>query len=280
MTLLYAKIIAMKQKILRYTLGFLLLGLILGAFYFSKGLLFASSILFIILATKEYRNMFKTQNISIHPILPEIAGIFCAYNFIFETEPSSQVLITPVMVSFIMLSFIITILRNKKPYILTTLSSICCFLLIFLGLYIIKLTYYFDGIASFNLICVYFLAVLSGDFAASKFGQMIKSKQISHEISPNKTVAGSLAHLVFSCISCLLLHKVIDLSVIQCIYAGIVISVFAQFGDLSISLIKRDLNLKHSGNLFLNYGGIFDRMDAFLFSAPAFYYFLFIVTII
>lgn len=280
MKLLYDKIIAMKQKILRYTLGFLLLGLILGAFYFSKGLLFAASILFIILAAKEYRNMFKTQNISIHPILPELTGIFCAYNFIFETEPSSQVLITPTIVLFIILSFIITILKNQKPYLLTTLSSICCFLLIFLGLYIIKLTYYFEDIASFQLICIYFLAVLSGDLAASKFGQIIKSRQISPQISPNKTIIGSLAHLIFSCISCLFLHKAIDLPITQCIYAGIVISVFAQFGDLSISLIKRDLNLKHSGSLFLNYGGIFDRMDAFLFSAPAFYYFLFIVTII
>ena len=49
-------------------------------------------------------------------------------------------------------------------------------------------------------------------------------------------------------------------------------SLCSQIGDLAISTIKRDLGLKHSGGFFLNYGGILDRVDAFIFSAPAAFY--------
>jgi phosphatidate cytidylyltransferase len=55
------------------------------------------------------------------------------------------------------------------------------------------------------------------------------------------------------------------------------ISIFAQIGDLTISSLKRDLGVKHSGSLFLEYGGVLDRMDAFIFSAPALYYILYLI---
>lgn len=268
----------MKLKIFRYILGISLLVLILASFYFSRTAVFIVSIFFIIIAMKEYRSMLKLKEIHPHKIIPETIGIICACIFTFYNNIQFHYLITPILLAGIILSFIFTVIRNKKPYLMTSFSSMAGFLLIFCGLYIIKLTYYFEENHSWYLILIYFFAVLSGDYSASIFGPKFKKKYIAPEISPNKTLAGCISNFIFSCLFCLLLKFFIGFSIPVCIGLGITISIFAQLGDLTVSTFKRDLGIKHSGNLFLDYGGILDRMDAFIFSAPAAYYYLFIIS--
>ena len=57
------------------------------------------------------------------------------------------------------------------------------------------------------------------------------------------------------------------------LFAGVLITVFAQLGDLSESLIKRDAGVKDSGNSLPGHGGFLDRVDSFMFSAPVAYYY-------
>ena len=121
------------------------------------------------------------------------------------------------------------------------------------------------------MILTYFCAVLLGDFVASKIGPKF-TKKLAPEISPNKTIGGAIANLITSCIVCLSLSVLMNYPILYSLILSAIISIFAQLGDLTISSIKRDLGIKHSGTMFLEYGGILDRMDAFIFSAPAAYY--------
>ncbi len=268
------------NKFFRYFLGFLLLSLILFAFYFSKIMLLVVSAFFIIITMIEYRNMFKEKNIFPHKFLPEIAGILCAYIFVFEHDITNHSLITPILLISIIFAFILTVILNKKPYIMTSLTTIAAILLIFCGLYIIKITYYFEQKSAWYFIIIYFSAVLAGDYAASIFFRNSNKKiYIASDISPNKTLAGCIVNVIFSIICTLSLKVLSGFTFWQSITLGIVISVFSQFGDLTMSTFKRDLGLKHSSTLFLNYGGILDRMDAFLFSAPITYYLLLLFTL-
>lgn len=261
----------MNSKFCRYCFGFLLLSLILFAFYFSDFALLIATIFFIIIAMNEYRNMFKQKEIYIHKFLPEIISFGIAYFFIFFDNISLHIFITPIILCGVILTFSTTILKNKKPYLLTSFSTIASFLLIFCGLYIIKLTYFFRDINAWYMILSYFCAVLFGDFIASKIGPKF-TKKLAPEISPNKTIGGAIANLITAIVICLSLKLFINYSVLNCLILGTIISIFAQIGDLTISSFKRDLGIKHSGTLFLEYGGILDRMDAFIFSAPAAYY--------
>ena len=60
--------------------------------------------------------------------------------------------------------------------------------------------------------------------------------------------------------------------------AGLLITFFAQIGDLAESLIKRDAGVKDSGNSLPGHGGFLDRADSYLFSTPvAYFYFKYFV---
>ena len=262
----------MNSKFCRYSFGFLLLLLILSAFYFEETLLiFALSILLIILSIREYREMFKQKEIYIHKFLPETISILFALIFCFPISEYAHNLITPFTVIGVIITFFITIVKNKKPHIMTSIATILSFLFVFCGLYVIKITYQFDYEEYILIIPTYFMAVLLGDFVASKIGPKF-TKKLAPEISPNKTIGGAIANLVTSCIVYLSLGVLMNYPILYCLILGIITSIFAQIGDLTISSFKRDLGIKHSGTMFLEYGGILDRMDAFIFSAPAAYY--------
>ena len=262
----------MNSKFCRYSFGFLLLLLILSAFYFEETLLmFALSILLIILSIREYREMFKQKEIYIHKFLPETISILFALIFCFPISEYAHNLITPFTVIGVIITFFITIVKNKKPHIMTSIATILSFLFVFCGLYVIKITYQFDYDEYILIIPTYFMAVLLGDFVASKIGPKF-TKKLAPEISPNKTIGGAIANLITASVICLSLKLFINYSILNCLILGTIISVFAQMGDLTISSFKRDLGIKHSGTMFLEYGGILDRMDAFIFSAPTAYY--------
>lgn len=235
--------------------------------------MFILSVFLIIISIKEFRIMFNKKEIYLHKFLPEIISILMAFIFCDTTHKNLHNFVTPIIVLGIILSFGLTIIKNKKPYIMTSLITILSFLFVFLGLYVIKIDYQFGYENYWPIIYIYFSAVLLGDFLASKIGPKFK-KKLAPEISPNKTIGGAIVNLISTCIVCMSLNFFISFSILKCILLGITISTFAQFGDLTISSIKRDMELKHSGTIFLEYGGILDRLDAFIFSAPATYYFL------
>jgi len=101
------------------------------------------------------------------------------------------------------------------------------------------------------------------------------------QISPNKTVEGSLAGalaviLLFLSIS-ILSPELIKLTPGQAVFLALGIAAFAQLGDLFESALKRQFKVKDSGKIIPGHGGVLDRFDSLMLAAPfAYYYFLLI----
>ena len=96
---------------------------------------------------------------------------------------------------------------------------------------------------------------------------------------PNKTLGGSLgALLLTTALAALVGHFVFRYTPIdqpaRLILLGVIISASGQLGDLLISSLKRDLDIKDMGLLFPGHGGWLDRFDSLLLTAPAVFHYV------
>ncbi|UCF81087.1 MAG: phosphatidate cytidylyltransferase [Acidobacteriota bacterium] len=115
-----------------------------------------------------------------------------------------------------------------------------------------------------------YLAVWLGDTFAFYVGRTLGRHPMAPEVSPRKTWEGAVGHVLGGLIGAIAAKMLFfhtpgwDIAVI----AGILLSLAAQLGDLSISLLKRAAGAKDSGALLPGHGGVLDRADSLLFAAP------------
>lgn len=116
-----------------------------------------------------------------------------------------------------------------------------------------------------------FFAPAACDVFAYFGGVLLGKRQIVPALSPKKTWAGTLAGTLGAVLLCLVfllfwLKPVLSFGgiVLLSIVAGIVLSVFAQFGDWLASAIKRHAGIKDFSKLIPGHGGLLDRLDSFL----------------
>ena len=123
------------------------------------------------------------------------------------------------------------------------------------------------------LVMFTFLCTWACDTGAYFFGRSYGRTKIAPMLSPKKTVEGSLAGLVCSVLIAVVMGIVIDLPAQHSLALGLLFGVLCQLGDLSESAIKREVSVKDSGSIVPGHGGILDRFDSLLFTAPAAYYY-------
>jgi len=114
------------------------------------------------------------------------------------------------------------------------------------------------------------------DSAAYFLGTAYGKNKLMPRVSPNKSWEGAFAGFIFSIIGMLACRFLIAdfLSWSDAIIIGLIVGTVGQLGDLIESLIKRDTFVKDSSSIIPGHGGIFDRFDSLLFSAPVVYLYL------
>lgn len=124
---------------------------------------------------------------------------------------------------------------------------------------------------------VYFLIFLTqiNDIFQFISGKLFGKRKITPNISPNKTWGGFIGGLILTTIMGYHLSYLVPLTELQSTIAAAVIAVSGFFGDLNISAVKRDLNIKDMSNLIPGHGGILDRLDSLTFSSLFFFYLLY-----
>jgi phosphatidate cytidylyltransferase len=106
-------------------------------------------------------------------------------------------------------------------------------------------------------------------FAGRFFGRHL----LFPNLSPKKTVEGGLGGLLVTVVVVgYFTHALLGFGAFEAALWGAVISILSQAGDLFESILKRLLELKDLGRALPGHGGILDRIDSMLFTAPAVYY--------
>lgn len=115
-----------------------------------------------------------------------------------------------------------------------------------------------------------FIGAWMTDIFAYFTGFFFGKHKLIEDVSPKKTIEGSIGGIVFCALSFVALGLVVDIffernaNLLFLAVGGIFISVIAQIGDLIMSVIKRHYGIKDYGKIFPGHGGMLDRFDSIL----------------
>ncbi|HEX8750326.1 MAG TPA: phosphatidate cytidylyltransferase [Nitrospira sp.] len=120
------------------------------------------------------------------------------------------------------------------------------------------------------------LVTWAADTGAYYVGTLCGQHALAPRISPKKTieglVGGFLGAMVFAYIARWWFLS--ELSGLDCLVLAVLLTLAGLWGDLAESAIKRSVGAKDSGGILPGHGGMLDRLDSLLFTAPAFYYYV------
>jgi phosphatidate cytidylyltransferase len=128
--------------------------------------------------------------------------------------------------------------------------------------------------SSFPLILTAAIPIWAGDTAAIFAGRAFGKHKLAPSISPHKTWEGSVANLLAAVGAAATLGYFLKYPMDIMLLLGVSCGVIGQFGDLFESYLKRQAGVKDSGNLLPGHGGVFDRLDSLLMTAPFSYWIL------
>jgi phosphatidate cytidylyltransferase len=124
---------------------------------------------------------------------------------------------------------------------------------------------------AYGFICYIIFATGLTDVAAFTFGKIFGRHPLRNEISPNKTWQGAIGALsVAMILPWILRFSFPFFGTWQLILTGLIVGIGGQLGDLSISVIKRDIGTKDMAATIPGHGGILDRIDSLVYTAPLF----------
>jgi len=240
-------------------------------------------ILFIVLLTMgglyEFFYLIRKKGIPIYSYVGIFIGAMIPLSIFTKFELTKNWELLFIVIGFLLLlllQFLREDNRNAIVGISTTLFGILYVSWFFS--FLVKIRFLLPDVGGVRLLIFILAITKAGDIGALLVGRKLGKHALLSKVSPNKTVEGWIASLIFggiaglACWSCLPIA--LHYTFIQVFLIGAFFSAIGQLGDLSESMIKRDCDVKDSGKFLPGLGGILDIIDSLLFAAPAFYLYM------
>ncbi|WP_105317634.1 phosphatidate cytidylyltransferase [Thermus tenuipuniceus] len=139
-----------------------------------------------------------------------------------------------------------------------------------------------DSTLGFWTLSLPLVASFATDIGAYFVGRALGRQKLAPEISPGKTVEGSLGGIAVSFLALALytglVREVFPFGLLELWLFSFLLSLAAQLGDLVESMLKRYCGVKDSGHFLPGHGGLLDRIDSLLFTFPLTYFLVVLFT--
>ncbi|MEN9786679.1 MAG: phosphatidate cytidylyltransferase [Pseudomonadota bacterium] len=121
------------------------------------------------------------------------------------------------------------------------------------------------------LLALLMVATFGGDTGGYFAGRAFGKTPLFPRVSPKKTVEGLVGGIVLAVVGVGVVNHLAGLgfSLVEVVVLGVLLDLAGVLGDLAESLLKRAFGVKDSGWIMPGHGGVLDRVDSLLFSAPA-----------
>ncbi len=136
------------------------------------------------------------------------------------------------------------------------------------------LTLQIPGYEGRNVLLIAFLVIVvqSSDVLQYVWGKLFGKTKIAPTLSPSKTVEGFVGGVASATLIGASLWWITPFTPAQAALMSLIITLMGFFGGLVMSAIKRDRGVKDWGHLIDGHGGLIDRLDSVVFSAPIFFH--------
>lgn len=227
---------------------------------------------FIVCGLYEFFNMLEHKGISIYKYIGIGIGAIIPLSITFRFEPTKSWELLFIVISLLFLFFMQFKRTHNSGFLVGISTTIFGILYIsWFCSFLIKIRYLEAGL---GLVASIIVITKSADIGAFFIGSRFGRTPFVPRISPNKSVEGAIGGLVFSVLGAFAVQPLLHLSYLHLLFIGLVLGILAQLGDLSESMLKRDCQVKDSGNILPGMGGVLDIIDSLLFTAPVFYFYI------
>jgi phosphatidate cytidylyltransferase len=185
--------------------------------------------------------------------------------------------------SFFIIFFIAELYRTRPNSLLNIAFSI--FPLVYISIPFAMLIFLMNPLVvgenpHWHILFAFFFILWSNDTLAYLVGMAVGKHKLFEKISPKKTWEGTIGGIFFGLLAAFILSLFFkELTLWQWMIAALIINISGIFGDLSESLMKRHFQVKDTGNILPGHGGILDRFDAVIFSAPLLFCYLLLLNL-
>lgn len=207
-----------------------------------------------------------------------LAAIAILVVFIFPTDLYNVLLVQLIIMALTGGTLVATTLRGA-PYdkMLASVGATILGVLyvVLLGSHLVSVRLWFKPELAVDLLSYFFLVLMSADAGAYYVGRAFGKHKLAPTISPGKTWEGVFGGVAAALVMAALSHYWFfpELPLKFGLPLAVVMTVLGILGDLSESALKRGAGAKDAANILPGHGGLLDRLDSLLFSAPLIYYF-------
>ncbi|MGD1846155.1 MAG: phosphatidate cytidylyltransferase [Salibacteraceae bacterium] len=265
----------MSKFLTRAVTGLAFAAALIGCIYWNQWSFGGLFLLITVLGTLEFYRLSKKMKAQPRALIGAVvAGLLFVFSFCLASGIAEGKHFLGLALILIFGLFLVELFsKSKHPYLNIAFTSLGWIyivvpfaLLPFLGFFRsdVRTEDYSPEILLGYLFCLWL-----NDTGAYMVGSQIGRTKLFERVSPNKTWEGTIGGLVFGvgvAVLCSYLFDVLSFS--EWLGLGIITVITGSLGDLVESRLKRSIGVKDSGNLLPGHGGILDRFDAVLGSAP------------
>ncbi|MBN2185312.1 MAG: phosphatidate cytidylyltransferase [Candidatus Krumholzibacteriota bacterium] len=235
--------------------------------------------LIILVGLWEFYRMMEAKGLRPYKIIGVLSGLALPWYIFFQ-----QGIYANLLLSVIFIGIMISELWRKEKGLAVYHISVTIFGVFYVAwlgshLFLIRELPHLIGqdySVGFSYVILIFVLTWSYDTGAYTMGRLFGRHKLFPSISPSKTIEGSIGGVIFSIIGIFIARAFIALQIpwLDAVLLAVIASVVGQLGDLVESMLKRDVDIKDSSDAIPGHGGILDRFDSLLFTAPVIYYLL------
>jgi phosphatidate cytidylyltransferase len=230
-------------------------------------------------ATWELYRMMESKGIRPYKFIGVFCGLALTWYVFFRNGMYANLFLTLALVSLMCLE----LTRKESKMALVHISS-TIMAVIYVGFLIshlvllreFPLTVNRDYALGSSLVFLVFIVTWAADTGAYVVGSLIGKHPLLPRVSAKKTREGSAGGLAFAVAGAFVARSTFApyLEVWHALSLGVLVGIVGQLGDLFESLVKRDVEVKDASAAIPGHGGVLDRFDSLLFTAPLTYYFI------